>query len=426
MRRFGCSLVLASFLASGCTYHGTLDSAQALQTTIPIKPSGQQVITLIDSGDGISSPTIQVGAFTLNYDVKASVLDVAKEALDSSFKRVDLAKTAIASNPFYAVPRLAWRQTSSSGLSAGLDIAVLIEIHETAGSRLLTTLRENRFVSYTVPESSTLVGFISGLTLCAICPITVPMALKKDGDHGKVLIQNAIIDTAATLKREVARVVATADRNFAAEDCYSKIPNDPALSIIRNKVALSGTTKQSFSMFSDDSFPTEQEKPAIARYAESWHECFQKAEDARSEAGTVSAIRALESTTETANINLLVLLHNGGINYGQFARERQKIADEYKTAYVQITRELEKKTAESEAIARQLALEAQRNNINESMAQAARMQTGLMGLQLMQSANQARIQQQMLNTINQPRILPSPSVHCNSMKIGNQIHTNCY
>jgi hypothetical protein len=366
----------------GCTYNGQIKE-RALVNSSVVGQKSSVGITLIDSKDGISNPKFSVGAFTFNYDLKDSYFDGAKEALNSLYSKVDVANTPTPSNPYYAVPYFDFRQTRSSGLSAGLEIRSRIDLFDTDTKQLIKSFTSQKEVDYNVPGSAQALGALTGLTLFVILPVTMPVALNIDGNHGKDLIEASIKESFGSLKTELASSARILANKSSVEDCFARLAHDSSLSAISDKVALDGVNAQTFGMLANTSKPTAAEKEAIQRYADESSKCFDDAERLRVNVGTPPSLNALYNATKTARTNLLVLLYNGAINYGEFARKRQEVSDAFDMAYAQITTELAKQSAEANARAEQLAIEAQRNNIAEIQARAAETQTRLMGIQML-------------------------------------------
>jgi succinate dehydrogenase/fumarate reductase flavoprotein subunit len=129
--------------------------------------------------------------------------------------------------------------------------------------------------------------------------------------------------------------------------------------------------------------------------------CYAGVDAFNARAGVPISLLALYGSTKTASDNLLVLLYNGAITYGEFAKKRQDIHDASVTAEAQINEELAKQSADAQARASQLAMQAQQTNLAEIQTRQMQTQTQLMGLQTINQSIQTQNQQRFMNQQNQ-------------------------
>ncbi len=183
--------------------------------------------------------------------------------------------------------------------------------------------------------------------------------------------------------------------------CWKQIENHPQLNIIANKVALSGPNKQTFSMLTNTSKPTEAEKVAISIYANLAKNCLNE----HSKGHTHPAYKLVNSSAGIAWENLLVTLYNGDLTYGEFAKAFKEISYLNKSALVEIDKEFRTNAANANARAEQIAI--QRQNAFAAMQNARANEAAAGALKFQQ------------------RQKTSNSIHCTSKKFGGVVTTDC-
>ena len=109
--------------------------------------------------------------------------------------------------------------------------------------------------------------------------------------------------------------------------CFDDIQKNHALSILTDKMALAGAREQTFRMYANKDFPSAREKEAIALFGDLRKICYDMGEKAGRSSGVPEPILNLDYGAASVGDQLLVTLHNGEITFGEFARQRKKIAD---------------------------------------------------------------------------------------------------
>ena len=215
-------------------------------------------------------------------------------------------------------------------------------------------------------------------------------------------------DTAATAKK-------------LAEQCKAEM-NDPSLDSIKDKVQLYRTLDAPpppFELATNNKYPTQAEKVAIAKWAKMRESCVSReinaSEQTPKSGNALQDAFAEKSKSYAQQINaqvgaLIVALYQSKVTYGEFAQKRYEMVaaivnaqQDYKAALLQQDRDLQMK-------AEQVALQKQQNNI-------------LAWSTYMQSVN-ARQPQAQVQTI-QPLPTNRNSINCTTNRIGNTINTNC-
>ncbi len=204
-----------------------------------------------------------------------------------------------------------------------------------------------------------------------------------------------------------------AEKKVTASCDFSK---NPKLSILAGKIALGGSSEQTFSHLTNNTKPTDAEKAAIALLSDEGRRCQNEIDKLSDDMPL--PIKAVNHSSVTAVQNLLVALYEGKITYGDFAKLRKEVADNRESAVAQISHELQKNAAEADARAQQIAAQ---NAIAQAQASQAFSSSMMAGAAM---ANAFK------PTVVAPAYTPSrstygSSVHCTTTPIGDSLHTNC-
>ena len=196
------------------------------------------------------------------------------------------------------------------------------------------------------------------------------------------------------------------ERQKDYEKCVLGAVDDPSLQVIAGKVSLAGAKKQTFSMLTDNTKPTEEEKSAIGLYANIFGQCAEKLQAFYNALGAPPAIAAVNQSAKTAEENLLASLYTGALTYGDYAKRRKEIVDSREMSIAQIDQELKKNAADASARAQEIAA-------HNAIAQAQRSQA--ISSSMMVGATMA-------NAFKPTR----SSMSCTSTALGSTLRTNCY
>lgn len=211
-----------------------------------------------------------------------------------------------------------------------------------------------------------------------------------------------------------------ADTNALLQSALSQCEEDmktPELDPIRIKVELIRTSPDSpvpFAIATNDSFPTEVERKAIAKWATIREGCVNRSEAAFSIPPSATPLQVTQIQQDrsfehamTARVNdLIVSLYQQKLTYGEFAKKRYEIT--------MAAADAERQFRLSVQIAdRQKQMEAQQ------LAQQ-RFQNSLMEWSIYQQSVNARLPQ----TVHLDGSVRVQS-NCFSQRIGNTVNTNC-
>jgi hypothetical protein len=195
-----------------------------------------------------------------------------------------------------------------------------------------------------------------------------------------------------------------------AKICFDKIKTQPQLNIISSKLSLGGLDEQTFSMLTNTSKPTEEEKTAINVYADLRKNCIK--EHIKTQDQDPLAARQLYASSTGAVENLLVDLYKGNLTYGQFAQLRKEIATITMAGLVEIDKELKSNAADANARAEQMAVQRSIAFANITNAEANKT-----------AADALKMESQKIQIPALQR--SSPNIHCTSQNFGGIVNTNC-
>jgi len=380
---------VAGLWLSGCTYHGPLRSSHLTgQQTLPGK--NETTVTLSNEMSGVNDIAYTVYLVTFVYYTKDAYLNAAKSTLESAYGHVDVGSEVSPTSKLLAVPYLKATTISTTNTSAELEVVSGIDIFRGPGGKPIRSYRSSQHVTWVEPGSAMALGFVTGLSLLILAPITLPIALQIEGNHGRDLIEHAVNDSLSTMGTQIAQdETRDQKRNediAKVEACFQSAAADPSLASISGLVALDDVRNQTFDMLASTKIPTEQERIAIKGWNELIAPCYAELEDFLDRWNIPAPMRALIGETKTASQNLRVLLYRGALSYGDYALKRQQLRDAFVTAEAKIETELAEQSAEAQARANTLAMQAQQTNL-------AAIQTQLIGLQTVNRAT-AVVQQQ--------------------------------
>ena len=402
-------------LLCGCSYHGQLkEDALSNNQVIPNKVTSK--VTLLNRMDDIKNLDFTIYAVTFNYDVKEPYFNALKDTLNTIYNQVEIGSEASPSSQLIAVPYFNATTNYITNTGAGINTLSRVDILDGKSKKLIKSYQAKQHIDYETPPSTKVLGFLTGVTLFALAPVTIPIALNIEGEHGQDLLEKAIHESLSSIKAELTQDEKINGEKAEIDACYNKLASEPSLNILTGKVAIDNVKKQTFDMLANESVPTQQEKAAIKQWGNLRAGCNAESDVFYARVGTPASLLALYGATKTAIDNLLVLLYNGSITYGEFAKKRQDIRDASVTADAQISEELAKQSAEAQARANQLAMEAQKINLAQIQTRQMESQTQLMRLQTINQSIQTLNQQTIINRLNRPTTT-------NCQRFGNNV--NC-
>ncbi len=202
-----------------------------------------------------------------------------------------------------------------------------------------------------------------------------------------------------------------------AEECFEKLASDPELSGLSQKVALAKTNDQTFSMLSDTSKPTSQEKKLLKVWGGKRDVCIKSLREELQANEAPLPIVTLNSSSLMASQLLIADLMNGNLTFSDFSAKRQDLSTFTSNTANNIQVELRKETQESRLKAEQLAIEAQRNQL---MRQKIYSDSAMQQQQITsnEQINRERIQAERMRSMRTPT---TTTTNCH--RIGSQV--NC-
>jgi hypothetical protein len=148
-----------------------------------------------------------------------------------------------------------------------------------------------------------------------------------------------------------------------SEQCFKNLDSDPELVGLKDKVALSNSNDQTFTMLSDKAKPTAKEKELLKLWGNKRDTCMKLQRSDMQEDRMPLPVVSIANSTNAAAQYLVADLMNGDLTYATYAMKRQELNTFYLDTLNKIQAELRKETQDSRYKAEQLAVEAQRNDI---------------------------------------------------------------
>jgi hypothetical protein len=404
-RRHGVLGLLVVILNFGCSYHGALRPLAQPEAQSPAAAAGAE-LTLSNQLDGISNYELAVDFVRFNYDVKQAYFNAAKSSLESIYGPVPTGSQMAPGSRLFAVPYFKANTLTAGNGTAKVETHSRIDVYEGAGGNLLRSYASTQQFTYNNPPSASALGLVTGLTLFALAPITLTSAVQIEGNHGRELLEQAIQDSLLGIRTQLAQDRKRDQELAQIDTCFRRLAAEPSLSAIASQVALADVKNQTFEMLANTKTPTDDERIAIKQWATLTAGCYAEQDAFLSRWNVPAPIKALLGETRTASQNLRVLLFGGGITYGEYAAKRKSIGDAFFSAQAKIETELAEQSAEAQARANSLAMQAQQTNLAEIQTRQMQTQTLLMGLQTINQTIQINQQNQqhreLMNQIQQP------------------------
>jgi hypothetical protein len=403
----GSIVILVILTLEGCSYHAQIrKDSPAVSTKFSDSPASG--VTLIDVRDEIEDQKFKHGVATLNYDVKDSLLNVARTALETSFNRVDISKSPIANNQIYAIPHFIMKAEQGNDITTGLLSYAKIDLYDTHSKQLIDSISTSKQSTYYRPGSLNSLSLLTGFTLFMATPFTLPAAVNIAGDSVGELIKTNEQELASSLGSELAASRKMAAGKQTVENCALSISQDPNLQPLSGKISLSGVRDQTFDMLANTSRPNADEKQLLRLYALKSEECSKEQKRIFGSSNPPREVIALFDAIMARKSNLIIELYNGGITYGEFARRRRENSAEFDGAMAKTLAELDHQAMESLIREQQMSLAAERNSIARAQANAAESMAFQSMIGNIQQANSNLIQQQKLNRLNTQSTYRSP------------------
>ncbi|QFY41955.1 hypothetical protein F6R98_04365 [Candidatus Methylospira mobilis] len=354
---------------SSCTWVDEEKMGDLVYNEYP-KGSSPLRITLIDDNSHIKNPTVELYNISLEYDLKEAYLNGIKSMLMSIFSGVDISSSPVNTDRFYAIPYFDYVTDYSGKYNAAFKFMVRIDIFESDTGALVKSYRTSDRVDFQSPHHATSIGMLNAFTFYSMAPVTMPIASKIDGEYGKNLIEATIKNSLDDIRSEINNDASLIMDKSSIVNCYSILKSDPSVGNIASKIAIGNIDDQSVAMMSNDDKPTFAETKEIEIYKEKAAQCWGDADRFYSNSYVSKALKVLHEETKSVFLNLLTLLENKAITYGEFARMRQSIASASIAAREDINIELSKETAPHAWKALQIASEAHSsdNKIIEDIA----------------------------------------------------------
>lgn len=378
------SIFMAAILC-GCSYHGQLKQAALSDKQVISKTAAK--INLLNRKEDIKNISFKVGVGTFNYDIKEVFFNALTNTLNSIYEQVETGSKANPTSQFIAIP---YFEATYPG--NGIDTTSRIDILDGITKNLIKSYQAKKHIDLLDPPSTQALKLLTGITLFTTAPITIPIVINKRGDYWKNLLEKAISESLSNIKNELTRDEKINSEKAEIKDCFNKLSNEQSLIIITGKVTVDEKKRNSLDILANNSVPTESEKTAIKQWSNMRAECYALVNAFNVKAGVPASLLALYESTKTAEDNLLVMLYNGAITYGDFAQKRQDIRDDSVTAEAKIKEALAEQSAEAQAQANQLAIKAKQTNLAEIQTTEMQTQTQLMELQTINQSMQEQNQ----------------------------------
>jgi len=206
MKQLFFSILILLNLA-GCSYNHKLISTEDIQNS---SESSKPSILAIDARNvqGLSV-TANPGAVHLTVDYGDALIQSIKNRAKYHFKKVHIIKD-VNDTEYYDFlmqirPNVA---TVCGGSSCYINNAISVDIKKNINDKknLLSENFNDQYV-WQQPGGTIAIGIISGFTLCAICPITIPAAVDMEGEE----LSNQVSQSNERISARISEILGSSD-----------------------------------------------------------------------------------------------------------------------------------------------------------------------------------------------------------------------
>jgi hypothetical protein len=150
-----------------------------------------------------------------------------KDTLNIIYDQVETGPEASPTSQLIAVP---YFDATFSG--AGIDTISRIDILDGISKKLIKSYQAKQHSYYVSPPSAQALGLLTGFTLFALTPITLPIAMDIKGDYGRDLLEKAIHESLSSIKTELTQDEKINGEKSEIQACFNKLATEPSLTII--------------------------------------------------------------------------------------------------------------------------------------------------------------------------------------------------
>lgn len=194
------SILIVVFL-SACSYHGELKQTDLSNYLSTLNKSPAKV-TLLNRNVNIKNIDFTVGLTTFNYDIKESYINGVRDILASIYKQVEISSDVDTKSQLLAVP---YFEAVTNNYNDGAEINTIsrIDMLDGVSKQLIKSYRVKGYINYLRPPSVQALGFLTGLSLFTLAPITIPIAVDNMGIYGEDLLKKTIRESLSSIQTEL-------------------------------------------------------------------------------------------------------------------------------------------------------------------------------------------------------------------------------
>lgn len=168
--------------------------------------------------------------------------------------------------------------------------------------------------------------------------------------------------------------------------CFDLLVADKDLTILKNKIALDSIDNTNFSMLADDTYPTDQERKAIALYASKVEACRRPMKSLSLYYPNDPTANLYRAFTDS-NDQLILSLYKGQLSFGNFAKIRKENKVRVDDARMKIVTEAKAQDAAALDRAQRIAIEQQKLFVEQQRTYAEFYKPPVMQIPRMTSTN---------------------------------------
>jgi len=204
--------------------------------------------------------------------------------------------------------------------------------------------------------------------------------------------------------------------------CFSSLPSDPSLQILRGKISFGSAESQTIAMLTNTQLPSAAERTAIVRWINMYITCDKQAELWRRSNFMPSYVRMYNEFVGNLG-QLAITFSQGGMTYSDFSKYRAQQETEFNANAAALVQRF--KNAELQGYG--MALQAQEAQAKQQQQQQQQRNTAqLQEQQRILNLQQMQLNSQQMQNNQQQQLRSAVGTTTNCYAIGNSIHCNSF
>ena len=201
-----CLIFFSAVLNSGCTYHGDLRSDfYRPQTTLVEQKLPLRVALVKEFDDSVFQYR---GNHSVEIQLSPGLIDASRKALEVLFETVEVIDTPLGkgASDLLAFVKFETRETYRNDFSGNVnfDTKLSLALKDRKSKTLVSSVQSSTPAAYSPSAEVWSASFLTGFSLFALSPITIPWTTNAVGRDAETLLEETLAKLLRTLMQRVA------------------------------------------------------------------------------------------------------------------------------------------------------------------------------------------------------------------------------